>query len=720
MSEVMALKINYELTIDTSRHLEMATSDVCYGFRALRAPKRVPVSLGAKNLIIRSQGSAGGPWNASDTPYMVEPMDMLASRYHEGVCFVGPSRAGKTAALLDAWMTHCAINDPGDMLFIQMSQEKAREFSRTRVDRAFRNSPMLKELMTGSGQDDNTHDKLLKNGMWIRIAWPTVPNVSSSDYRYVAVTDYDRIADDIGGEGSLWGLALKRTQTFLSRGMGVVESSPGRVIKDPNWKPTTKHEAPHVDGILGIYNTSDRRRWYWRCVECHDWFEASPGLSLFGLPEDDILRDLVRTENIESLADKYARIVCPLCGSFIEQKDKMRMNMSGVWVPDGGLVTGDGEIHGEPTKSKVAGYWLGGVAAAFQPWQSIVARYLQGLRNYVLTGSEETLKNTVNTDQGMPYNPRFLIESRKARQKPSEKAEQGMKRYFVPDETRFLTAAVDVQGGQNARFIVQVHAVGVHMEQWLVDRFEIKLSHRPGMGDEFAPIDPASYAEDWQALTDQVVNATYKTNRENVELRMRLVVVDTGGEDGVTQNAYSWYRRLRSTGLDRKVLLVKGEGQQARKAPILRMTMVGSRGTGEKGDIPLALINTDLVKDEVDNGLKRDVPGPNYYHFPDWLNRSFFDELESEVRDENGTWRQIRKRNEALDLCVYVRVGCQFLAVDKIVEWSPEKLPGWLQPLFTNSEIISRELRREMQTATASQPRGSVSPRRVARSSYLS
>ena len=156
--------------------------------------------------------------------------------------------------LLDGWLAHCVTSDPGDMLIVQMSQEKAREFSKTRVDRAIRNSPRLSDLMSTRGHDDNTHDKLFRHGMWLKIGWPSASQLSSSDYRYVALTDYDRMPDNIDGEGSAYQLGLKRTTTFLSRGMCMVESSPGRDMADPHWRPATAHEAPPVTGIVGIYN----------------------------------------------------------------------------------------------------------------------------------------------------------------------------------------------------------------------------------------------------------------------------------------------------------------------------------------------------------------------------------------------------------------------------------------------------------------------------------
>lgn len=697
-------------------------ADIYAGYAALKPPKRVTVSEGAAGtLCINQPGGYVGPWAADETPYMVEPMDMLASRSHEAVCFVGPARTGKTMGLLDGWAAHCIVNDPGDMLIVQMTQDKAREYSKTRIDRALRHSPALKQMQSASSQHDNTHDKMFKHGMWLRIAWPTVTNLSSSDYRYVGLTDYDRMPDDIDGEGAAFALGLKRTTTYLSRGMCMVESSPGRDVADPGWQPVTPHEAPPTGGVLGIYNRSDRRRWYWPCPDCSDYFEVSPGMQLFGLPPDNELLEIVREADLETLSKKYNRVVCPHCASIIGPSKKHDLNRKGVWLLDGEKISADGQRYGTPAQSSIAGYWLGGAAASYQPWRSIVMRHLQGLREYALTGSELTLKTTVNTDQGMPYTSRALVES--AQTGGSLRTDATLKRFVVPAEARYLIAAVDVQGGVNARFVVQVHAVGAHFEQWLVDRYEIKDSKRPGMGSEFAPIDPASYAEDWQVLTDRIVMSTYKTPITNQELRVLLTVVDSGGEDGVTDKAYAWWRSMRQAQMHDRVMLVKGAS--AKNAPILRESRVGGRTTKERGDVPLCILNPNLLKDAVSTGLRRQTPGPGYIHIPDWLPRSFADEMfNAEVRNRDGTWTQVRKRNEAFDLACYVRAGCLRLGADKVKNW--DKPPAWAAPLALNRELITREDRVELKAEVATMPAPvAFAPRmrrarRVANSPYMS
>jgi phage terminase large subunit GpA-like protein len=550
----------------------------------------------------------------------------------------------------------------------------------------------------------------------------------------VAITDLDRMenAENVDGEGPLFNLALKRTQTFGTRGMCLAESSPGIELVDPNWQAASPHEAPPTTGILGLYNLSDRRRYYWQCPMCQNWFEPKPGIELFGLPSDESLLEIVREADLEALATEYNRIICPHCQAKIGPRSKYELNRKGRWLQDGLTLMPSGEVMGKAHESTIAGYWMGGIPAAYQPWRSIILRYLQGLRSYALNGSEEMLKTTTNTDQGMPYMSRLLLDAKRNATDPSSRKEKNLQRYVVPEKARFLVACIDVQGGMNSRFVVQVHAVGPHREKWLVDRYSISESNREGMGSEKAPIDPAKYAEDWDLITERVSRSTYRTAVDGIELRVKLTVVDSGGEEGVTDRAYAWYRRVRKMGFASRIMLVKGVGRdQKANFPFIKETWVGGRNTGEKGDIPLYLINTNTLKDTVTAGIRRPVAGPGYFHIPDWVPPAFIDELNSEVRQENGTWKQIRKRNEAFDLLVYCEAGCLRLGADRL-KWD-EVVPEWARELHENCERITREERRELQAneqiaevpvatplSTPVTPVRRLMRERVTRSRYLS
>lgn len=693
----------------------------CDGHPALKPPNRVSVTQGAAtHLKIVRPGGGSGPYRPDETPYMGEPMNMLASRVHSAVCFVGPAQTGKTLGLGEGWLAHAVCNDPGDMLIVQMTQDKAREYSRQRIDRAIRHSDDLRAMQTGSSKDDNLHDKVFRNGMMLKIAWPTATNLSSTSYRYVFGTDYDRWnggKEDVDGEGDGFTLMRKRTTTFLSRGMVSVESSPGRAIVDPHWKPSTPHEAPPVgtdetgSGILGIYNRGDRRRWYWKCTHCGEWLEAAPGLGLFRLPPEEELLEGIRDLDIDTFSRQFARVICP-SGCLLMPSDRAVLNRGGLWLPDGASIDAHDRISGNPRTSDIASFWLGGAAAAYTTWETLIRKYLQALLDYEMTGNELPLQTTINTDQGVPYMSRHLAEA--ARAASQEKVvEDDMPRCVVPDAARCLLAMVDVQGGANARFEVAVHAIGEHKEQWLVDRYPIKWSKRAGVSDEFAPIDPAAHPEDWDVLTEKVVAATYRTNDEGRELRVHAVAVDFGGEEGVSANAAAWWRRLRSKGLHRNVRLTKGEGRKVDWT--IKETEVGPTK-----DVPLLLFASNVIKDMVAAGRRRRVPGPGFYHWPKpkgpanpngWLVPAFFDELDAEVRDENGVWQQVKKRNEALDHCVMALVLCAWLGMDKRGWW--ENPPSWAKRLPDNSGIVTPETRRR-EKERAAQPERPPLTRRTA------
>lgn len=698
---------------------QRALRDVAHGWPALVPPNRVAVSQGAADVLkISRPGGGSGPWKPSLTPYMVEPTDMLASRRHSAVCFVGGAQAGKTVSFGEGWLAHIVTNDPGDMAIYQMTQEKAREYSRQRIDRAIRNSPKLRALIGASSSDDNTHDKTFRNGMILRLAWPTVTNMSSSSYRYTFGTDYDRWPDDIDGEGDGFTLMTKRTTTFLSRGMTAVESTPGRPVEVADWRPLPgTHEAPPVKGILGIYNRSDRRRFFWQCPHCREWMQAEPGLGPFHLPTDDELLEEIRTLDIDAMAKQYARVICPATGCLVGFSERDRMNKGGRWLAEGLELDQQGRVSGTARTSSIAGFWLGGMAATFLTWETMIRRHLQALLQYALTGSELELQTTINTDQGMPYTSRHLIEASRAGASPLDRAEPDLERYVAPAWARFIVVAVDIQGGRNARFVVQVHAVGEFQEQALIDRYAITESKRDGYGGK-APLDPAGFVEDWDTITEQVLPKSYRVEGTDREMKVHLVLVDSGGEDGVTTRAYAWWRSLKKKGLHRQVRLTKGE--KGKVGWFVRESMAGG-GDQRKGDVPLYLLNSNLLKDAVDSGLKRTTPGPNYYHLPaprsdkfpeGWLLSTFFDELSAETRGTDGKWVQHRKRNEAFDCCYMIRAGCMMLGADKAKFW--ERPPAWAQPVETNSGVITREQRREAQAERAALP-----ARRVGRSSYL-
>ncbi|EFC4004316.1 phage terminase large subunit family protein [Escherichia coli] len=648
----------------------------------LRAPRRMRVADAVAQYMRVPMGAGNSvPWDPLVAPYVIEPMNCLASREYDAVIFVGPARTGKTIGLIDGWVIYNVICDPADMLIIQMTEEKAREHSKKRLARTFRVSPEVVSRLSPNKNDNNVYDRTFLAGNYLKIGWPSVNIMSSSDYKCVALTDYDRFPEDIDGEGDAFSLASKRTTTFMSSGMTLVESSPGRDVKDVKWRRTSPHDAPPTTGILSLYNRGDRRRWYWPCPHCGEYFQ----------PCGDVVagfRDIADPV----LASEAAYIQCPSCSGRILPEQKRELNGRGVWLRDGESINADGSRYGDPRRSRIASFWMEGPAAAYQTWAQLVYKLLTAEQEYEATGSEETLRAVINTDWGLPYLPRASMEQRKS-ELLEQRAEPVPSR-SVPDGVNFLAATVDVQAGRHRRFVVQVTGYGCRGERWIIDRYNITQSLRCDSNGESLRIDPAGYPEDWDVLlTDVFYKSWPLASDPSQRMRVMAMAVDSGGEDGVTDNAYKFWRRCRRDGLGKRIYLFKGDS--IRRAKLITRTFPDNTGrTGRRaqaaGDVPLWLLQTDALKDRVNNALWRDSPGPGYVHFPDWLGSWFYDELTYEERSSDGKWSKPgRGANEAFDLMVYAEALVILHGYEKIQwpdapEWACRET--WLECVSDNAE----------------------------------
>ncbi|EFD5382117.1 phage terminase large subunit family protein [Escherichia coli] len=648
----------------------------------LRAPRRMLVADAVAQYMRVPMGAGNSvPWDPLVAPYVIEPMNCLASREFDAVIFVGPARTGKTIGLIDGWVIYNVICDPADMLIIQMTEEKAREHSKKQLARTFRVSPEVVSRLSPNKNDNNVYDRTFLAGNYLKIGWPSVNIMSSSDYKCVALTDYDRFPEDIDGEGDAFSLASKRTTTFMSSGMTLVESSPGRDVKDVKWRRTSPHEAPPTTGILSLYNRGDRRRWYWPCPHCGEYFQ----------PCGDVVagfRDIADPV----LASEAAYIQCPSCSGRIMPEQKRELNGRGVWLRDGESINADGSRYGDPRRSRIASFWMEGPAAAYQTLSQLVYKLLTAEQEYETTGSEETLRAVINTDWGLPYLPRASMEQRKS-ELLEQRAEPVPSR-SVPDGINFLVATVDVQAGRHRRFVVQVTGYGSRGERWIIDRYNITQSLRGDSDGESQRIDPASYPEDWDVLLTDVFHKSWPLASDpSQQMRLMAMAVDSGGEDGVTDNAYKFWRRCRRDGLGKRIYLFKGDS--IRRAKLITRTFPDNTGrTGRRaqaaGDVPLWLLQTDALKDRVNNALWRDSPGPGYVHFPDWLGSWFYDELTYEERSSDGKWSKPgRGANEAFDLMVYAEALVILHGYEKIrwpdaPEWASRET--WLECVPDSTE----------------------------------
>lgn len=670
---------------------------------AVRPPERLTVSMAAeKYRRLNNKGAYVGPWKNEMVPYLVEPMDILTSVKHTGMVFVGPAQCGKTEIYLN-WHTYSVICDPADMMLIEASQGRAADFSKRRIDRLHRDTTEVHSRLLQGKNFDNTFDKRYRSGSMITLSWPTVNELSGKPIPRLFLTDYDRMEQDVGGEGTPFDLASARATTFRRYGMTVAESSPSFPISDPRWSPSTPHEAPPTDGmgVISLYNRGDRRRWMWICVDCHMAFE--PDFPLLEWDEHEDPRIAARTN----------RLVCPHCGSYYQhdQMDgkpgKHQMNQNGFWLRDGQKMNQSGEIVGEPFDSEIASYWLKGVAATFRDWNSLVENYIRAKREFDRSGSETDLKTTVNVHQGRAYLPAAMESDRVPEMLRDRSKPLGHKE--VPMGVRFLVASVDVQKN---RFVVQVHGVGQGGDLWIVDRFDIRYSRREdeNRAGQVHYVKPFTYREDWRVLMEQVILRTYPlADGSGREMRIKSVISDSGGMNEATANAYEFWRWLKNgpnedeldyahwdklwvPGLHGRFALYKGTSRPT--APRTKIDYPDSgrkdRMAGARGEIPVMLVNVTPIKNQIDAMLDRDKPMAGQINFPDWLDINFYKELCVEVKNHKGVWENPKSfRNESWDLLVMAQallIEHRHVGIERI-DWSDP--PTWATEWDVNDLVFN-------------------------------
>ena len=100
-------------------------------------------------------------------------------------------------------------------------------------------------------------------------------------------------------------------------------------------------------------------------------------------------------------------------------------------------------------------------------------------------------------------------------------------------------------------------------------------------------------------------------------------------------------------------------------------------------------MQTDYLKDRINNALARQTEGANYIHFPRWLGEWFFDELVYEERGPDGKWRKPGKgNNEAFDLFCYAHAIAILRGYERI-KWGDEKqVPDWAKLPDINPNIL--------------------------------
>ncbi|MBR8234613.1 phage terminase large subunit family protein [Burkholderia sp. AU42008] len=623
-------------------------------------------------------GGYVGRWHHEKAPYLVAPMETLTRLDYLTTVVVGPGQSGKTE-IAQNWLLKSVANDPADMLWYMQTDPGLESYVKSRINPMIDSHPEMARRLGSRPIDDSLHFKRF-DGMRVEFLSAAPNNVINKSAPRIVADEVDAYDPSLGDIKTLLDV---RRQTFQRQSMLLAMSHPDRargLVPDRDWSA----------GIMAMYGDSDRRIWYWPCPHCGAWSSPVP------IAPRHMTLHYDENQSLDEI-EKNTRLLCPVNGCLIEDRERRGMNVAafrspfGGWIGDGQEISQDGVVTGELAARKSAGFWIVGTMSPFilGGIGGLARAKVKAERELEMSGDDMAIRQVMVKQFGFPYAAARGVGSIDANVL-AERADSELKLGTVPEGVRFLVTAVDCQ---IAHFEWLTRGFGVDGESWVIDKGRI-------------PGDPATSAEDW----DQIINLITRTyplaDGSGRAMPVRALGFDSYGQPGVTQQAYAAWRRWKKAGLARLIGKISGrdawtviptKGADKLAAPRLAVvypdTSRKANRAASSGDVPVARFNPNLFKDDLAGQLQLAEPGKLYVHFPHALRSPeqphvWFEQLTAETRLKNGGWEKTAagRRNEALDLMVMTHMLAQLHGLNRI-SW--DKPPSWAKPWDTNTFLVS-------------------------------
>jgi phage terminase large subunit GpA-like protein len=530
-------------------------------------------------------------------------------RYRRIVCVMG-SQMGKTEGVFNI-IGHRLDDDPTPTLYVGPTQKLVESMSSDRIIKMLRSVPSLWAKLE-KGKRNKIGEKFIA-GVRFGFAWAgSATELAGHPAGLVLVDERDRMDDDTGGEGDPVELSDARTATFPD-GKVIVVSTPTKGSVDVKVHPETglEHFAPSEvveSPTWKLWQEGTRFEWAWPCPDCGEYFV--PRFRNLWWPEKCTpQRALTET-----------RLVCPHCGSMIEDTSKVAMNARGVYVAPGQRIEPDGTVVGAAPDTDVASFWASGLCS---PWRTFGQR-ARAFLAAVASGDQTRIQTVINTGFGE------LFAARGDAPEWSEVAK--LRREYeasaVPEGVQLLTCGVDVQKN---RLVYAIRGWGFAYESWLIEAGEL-------WGE-------TKYDAVWDslgALFDRKFGAGQQIVRMGIDSGYK-----PGDDARDDHQVYRFVRMHRGRAMATK-------GQDRTKRPFWMSKIdVSLRGRLIKGGVDLWNFDADFFKTWVHGRLEWPDDQPGGFHLHRAASDDYCQQLVAEQRvvkpSGAATWIRVRSDNHYLD-----------------------------------------------------------------------
>jgi phage terminase large subunit GpA-like protein len=382
--------------------------------KALKPPPKLNVVEWADTYRFLSPESSSMPgrWKTSRIEAARGPMLAVTDPTVRKITVMGPTQLLKTE-LINNIVGYFVHQDPAPMIVMQPDLTVAEAWSKDRLDKMVRDTPVLNELIKTKKSRDSDNTILHKSfpGGHITIVGSNSPSgLASRPVRLTLRDEVDKYPDSAGDEGDPSSLIIERSATFWnSLDVGVCS---------PTIKGRSKIEREYLN--------SDQRKFHVDCPHCgHNHFMEFKN---------------VRWQDHNPDTAEYE---CPECNTLWTEQERLQAIKGGAYV-----ATMPFTGH--------AGFHVNKLASPWEPLSVLVRKFLEA------QGDIQKLKTFINTqlaetweEKGEAPEHMRLYERREPYAINS-----------IPQGVVFLVAGGDVQ---KDRIEVEIVGYGRNKESWSID-----------------------------------------------------------------------------------------------------------------------------------------------------------------------------------------------------------------------------------------------------------
>ena len=546
----------------------------------------------------------------------------VADGLYSTIVGVMGSQMGKTESVLNV-IGHRIDDDPVPILYIAPTKSFVENVFEPRYRVMVDQCPSLKAKRRPGLKEKNTLKHIA--GIKVRLAWAgSATELSGDPACKVFVDERDRMDDSVEGEGDPVSLANARHMTYPD-GQTIVLSTPTMGNVDTYIDPKSGLEFwDQGDEIQSatwkLWQEGTRYHWAVPCPHCADFF----------IPR---FKYLVWDKGLTPYQVKEnAKMVCPQCGTIIDQSFKDEINARGVFVAPGQTINKKGKVRGDPPVSDSATFWVFGLMSAWKTWGDRAQDFLLAVRS----GDPDRIQAVINTGFGELY-------TLKGEAPPVEAVKRLRLPYALGElPTNKIIKIILTADVQKNGLFYEVRGWGNELESW-------QLEH----GFLAGPTDADTVWDDLAEFKDEHYGG----------LPIDRALVDSGYR---TQFVYTFCRRFPHWALPTK-------GRDTIDAtPLHRSRLdVGSRsGRRLAGGLAIWHINTDYFKRWIHERIMRDPELPGGFHLAQDTSEDYCKQLVSEARVVKPSgkivWQRISKANHYFDTAVLQVAGAYSLQLQQL------------------------------------------------------